>query len=66
MNHHIAVQLANERVADLHSQSQPRPQHKASEVSRSAVQKVGRRRVHLPLIARGLAGLEDYYRRSQQ
>lgn len=64
MNHHNAARLSSERVVDL-QQSQPRPQHEASEALRSTpVQKVARRRVHLPLIARGFAGLEDYYRKS--
>jgi hypothetical protein len=65
MNHHITSQLARERTADLLRERRLRD--KAARAAKvMPVQKVARKRVHLPLIARGVANFEDYYRKGQR
>jgi hypothetical protein len=62
-SHHIIEMLARERTDDL--QAQVRRTRTSVQVSRShrPIRIVPRRRVHLPLIARGVARLEDYTKR---
>jgi hypothetical protein len=68
-DHHISKMLVSERVADLHRETEllgARGDLRGRRPQRLSDGVIPRRRVHLPIIVRGVARLEAYHRQGGQ